>query len=173
MKIVEMKIADLKVAKYNPRTISDAAMAGLEQSLSRFGYVEPVVFNARTGNIVGGHQRVRALSKAGLKTIPVVQVDVELSEEKALNVALNNPHIAGEFTDDLQALLVELESGDKALFKDLRLDKLMARTAADEHFEEEWSGRHEVTVECKDEAEQKSLYERLTADGYSCRVLTL
>ncbi len=31
----------------------------------------------------------------------------------------------------------------------------------------------EVVVECRDEGEQKQLYERLTAEGYSCRLFTL
>jgi hypothetical protein len=32
----------------------------------------------------------------------VVVVDLDESDEKALNVALHNPHLAGEFTDDLR-----------------------------------------------------------------------
>jgi hypothetical protein len=31
----------------------------------------------------------------------------------------------------------------------------------------------DVLVECRDEAQQRALYERLTAEGLSCRVLTL
>lgn len=31
----------------------------------------------------------------------------------------------------------------------------------------------EVVVECRDEQEQKVLYQRLTSEGYSCRLFTL
>jgi hypothetical protein len=31
----------------------------------------------------------------------------------------------------------------------------------------------DILVECRDEAQQRALYERLTAEGFSCKVLTL
>ena len=32
---------------------------------------------------------------------------------------------------------------------------------------------YQVVVDCRDEAEQKALYERFTAEGLTCRLLTL
>jgi hypothetical protein len=51
-------------------------------------------------------------------------VELPASEEKALNVALNSPHIAGEWTDGLGDLLgdLKLELGDG--FGELRFDAL-------------------------------------------------
>ena len=82
-----VKIADLKAAPYNPRRISKEAADGLTKSLERWGVVQEVVANKRTGHIVGGHQRVAALRKMGIKEVPVVWVDLDDVEEKALNVA--------------------------------------------------------------------------------------
>jgi hypothetical protein len=31
----------------------------------------------------------------------------------------------------------------------------------------------QVAVECRDEAEQRAVFERMTGEGYKCRVLTL
>lgn len=61
MEVKTMQLADLSPAPYNPRTISEAALKGLRGSVERFGMVEPVVWNKQTGNIVGGHQRVKVL----------------------------------------------------------------------------------------------------------------
>jgi site-specific DNA-methyltransferase (adenine-specific) len=55
-----------------------------------------------------------------------VVVDLGETDEKALNLALNSPHLAGEFTDDLQALLAEIQADDAALFGELRFDALLA-----------------------------------------------
>ncbi|MDD2300189.1 MAG: hypothetical protein PHU69_11195 [Fermentimonas sp.] len=33
--------------------------------MTEFGYVEPIVWNEETGNIVGGHQRYKILLEAG------------------------------------------------------------------------------------------------------------
>ncbi len=93
-------------------------------SVDRFGLVQPVVFNQRTGRVVGGHQRLKVLRAQGVKDVPVAVVDLSDTDEKALNIALNNPHIAGEFTDDLQSLLEELRSEDASLLSLLRLDEL-------------------------------------------------
>lgn len=123
--IIENKaVADLRPADYNPRKISADALSGLEASIERFGLVEPIVWNTRTGNVVGGHQRLKVLIKKGAETTDVIVVDLPESEEKALNVVLNNPAITGEFTDDLQIILqdIQLELGDA--FGLLKLDAL-------------------------------------------------
>lgn len=103
-----MRLTQLKPAAYNPRTISRTALVGLGRSLDRFGLVEPVVVNKRTGyTIVGGHQRVTSLLASGVKEGQVVVVDLPVREEKALNVALNN--LTGEWDfDKLRVLLKDL-----------------------------------------------------------------
>jgi hypothetical protein len=121
-----VKISELKAAPYNPRQISGEALAGLSKSLERWGVVQEVVANKRTGYIVGGHQRVAALKKMGVKEVPVVWVDLDDVEEKALNVALNNPHISGEFDDTIAGLLTEIKDGiGPDDFKSLMLDDLL------------------------------------------------
>lgn len=92
-------IKGIKTAKYNPRKISDQALASLKQSIQRFGFVDPVIVNDRTGVLVGGHQRISAAKELGLEAVPVVGVNLDEGEEKALNVALNK--ISGEWDLDL------------------------------------------------------------------------
>jgi DNA modification methylase len=118
-------VADLKAAPYNPRQISKEAMAGLKASISRFGLVDLIVWNRRTGHVVGGHQRLTVLREQGVIETPVVVVDLAEQEEKALNVTLNNKAIQGEFNEELQAILDELRT-DEQLFADLHLAELDA-----------------------------------------------
>ena len=54
-------LSELTPAPYNPRAISTAELEGLRASLDKFGLVEPVVWNRRTGHVVAGHQRIKAL----------------------------------------------------------------------------------------------------------------
>lgn len=132
MKPVEfttMPLADLSPAPYNPRQISEEALAGLRASVERFGLVEPVIWNRQTGHVVGGHQRIKALQAIGETETNVVIVDLPEIEEKALNVALNNPAIAGDFTPDLHALLAEITAELPDLASLLRLDSLATLTA--------------------------------------------
>lgn len=129
-RIETRRVADLVPADYNPRKISPKAMEGLKKSLAEFGAVQPIVVNERTGHIVGGHQRVKALAALGQVETTVVVVDLSLTREKALNIALNNPHISGEFDDGLGELLDEINGEMPELFADLRLDELMAPVEA-------------------------------------------
>ena len=88
-----MPIEMLKPAKYNPRKDlkpGDLAYEKIKRSLHDFGYVDPIVWNEVTGNIVGGHQRYKVLKAEGATEVDCVVVHIENpSDEKALNIALN------------------------------------------------------------------------------------
>jgi len=111
MKIEKMKVSDLKYAPYNPRKIDDKELAKLKRSISEFGYVEPIVWNQRTGFVVGGNQRLKALRELEIEEVDVVVVDLDDAKEKALNVALNK--ISGEWDFiKLKDVLTDIDTGD-------------------------------------------------------------
>ena len=65
--VKEIDISLLKEAAYNPRvylTKGDADYEKIERSIDEFGYTEPIVWNERTGNVVGGHQRLKVLKES-------------------------------------------------------------------------------------------------------------
>lgn len=90
------KIADLKPAAYNPRKISKKQKEDLNDSLTKFDVVDPIVINAN-GTIIGGHQRFHILKEKGIEEVDVRVPERELSieEEKELNLRLNKN--VGEF----------------------------------------------------------------------------
>ena len=125
MEVLRLKMTELRPFEDNPRTIGGKAMTGLEKSIKRFGLVEPIVWNKKTGNIVGGHQRYRVLVEEGVEETDVIVVDLPQDEEVALNVALNNPAIQGKFTDDLQDRLQEIqETFGQQLYSEMLFDAL-------------------------------------------------
>jgi ParB-like chromosome segregation protein Spo0J len=117
----------LNPAPYNPRKMSDSARAALDKSIERFGIVELIVWNERSGNVCGGHRRLEKLQRERATETKVVVVQIDKpAEEKALNVALNSRLLVGDFTPDLEELLVEIQGADESLFDELRLDELLA-----------------------------------------------
>jgi DNA modification methylase len=108
-------VAELRPAEYNPRTITPEALDALSASISKFGVVEPIIWNRRTGHVVGGHQRLKVLTAQGVEQTDVVVVDLAPEEEKALNLALNK--ISGDWDipklasvlEDLQLANVDLD----------------------------------------------------------------
>ncbi len=103
----EIEISKLNAAPYNPRIHLMPGMAEYEKlknSIIEFGNVEPIVWNERTGNVVGGHQRLTVLIDLGYKEVPCSVVDLDEAEEKLLNIALNKIKGAWDY-DKLEELL--------------------------------------------------------------------
>lgn len=118
MKISKMKLTDLKAADYNPRVDLVPGMneyEKLKSSLLEFGFVDPPIFNKRTGNLIGGHQRVAVAKDIGLfSEIEVSIVDLSIEKEKQLNLALNK--VSGKWDDEaLVALLTEMDADQISL----------------------------------------------------------
>jgi ParB-like chromosome segregation protein Spo0J len=89
MIIEKINIKELKPNPKNPRKSTPEQEAQLKKSLEKFGVVEPIVYNKQTGNIVGGHFRVRELKKLGIKEVECVVVDLTQEDENELNIRLN------------------------------------------------------------------------------------
>lgn len=115
MDIQKVSIDKLNPAKFNPRKDlkpGDKEYEKLKRSMTEFGYVEPIIWNKQTGNVVGGHQRLKVLQEMGQTEIDCVVIDLPEDREKALNVALNK--IQGEWDVlKLSELIAEL---DKSMF---------------------------------------------------------
>jgi DNA modification methylase len=114
MVIEKIPIEKLIPADYNPRKDlkpGDAEYEKLKRSIKEFGYVEPIIWNKTTGNVVGGHQRLKVLLADGVKEIDCVVVEFDSEKEKALNIALNK--VSGEWDrDKLTALISDLQAED-------------------------------------------------------------
>ncbi len=117
-----VNIDKLLNSEYNPRNISNEALSALRSSIEKFGLVQEIVVNERNNKIIGGHQRVKALKASGVTDVNVAYVDLEERDEKALNVALNSPHLMGTFTDELHDLMDELHADDYPDFEELRFE---------------------------------------------------
>ncbi|MEI6132424.1 MAG: site-specific DNA-methyltransferase [Bacillota bacterium] len=112
MLIEKISVSKLKAATYNPRKDlkpGDVEYEKLKRSIEEFGYVEPVIWNKTTENVVGGHQRLKVLMESGETEIDCVVVELDKEREKALNVALNK--VSGAWDNDkLMSLITDLNA---------------------------------------------------------------
>ena len=127
MYIKKVKVEMLHMAAYNPRKDlkpGDPDYEKLRRSIESFGYVDPIIWNERTGNVVGGHQRLKVLLEQGKNEIEVSVVNLSEAEEKTLNIALNK--ISGDWDNEkLEAILEELAA-------DAEIDELLTGFDAEE-----------------------------------------
>lgn len=145
MNILDIAITKVHPAKYNPRkdlVPGDPAYDKLKKALDRFDLVEPLVWNKRTGNLVGGHQRFKIIKERGDKKVTVSVVDLDELSEKALNLALNKHAGEWEFAS-LAEIMKELTAADLDIdvtgFDAAELEKMMGLSAppAEEDAEED------------------------------------
>lgn len=90
--------SDIKNAPYNPRIMDEDAKKRLRKNIAKHGLVSALTWNKRTGNLVGGHQRLEqldSLERTKDYELTVCVVDVDEKEEATLNVQLNNPSMQG------------------------------------------------------------------------------
>lgn len=136
----------LKEAPYNPRFMDEHAHKLLNKSIKKSGLVEAIVWNKRTGFVVGGHQRLSEIDKlAGGKdyALDVCVIDVSETEEREINIKLNNQNLMGEYDiDKLANLFIQDgvnfgETGFSALDIQLNFDTPQANAILGTDREEE------------------------------------
>ena len=113
MEFKKLKINALIPASYNPRKKlkpGDAEYEKIKNSITEFGYVDPIIVNSDM-TIIGGHQRWSVLKALGYDEVDCVVIEIDKTKEKALNIALNK--VTGKWNKELLAdLIKDLQSLD-------------------------------------------------------------
>ena len=170
--------AELRPHARNWRRHPTAQREALRAMLDEVGFADALLARELpdgTLELVDGHLRAETAAR---EEVPVLVLD--LSEEEADKVlALLDPLAALAETDQgaLANLVERIDMESKSL-RDL-LDAMLAETPAvlaeseAREVEPAVSQSFVVAVECRDEVEQRTVFERMTGEGYRCRVLTL
>lgn len=123
IKIEYVSIKEVKSNPNNPRVIRDDKFANLVKSIEEDSWMSearPIVVDE---NMVaqGGNQRFRAYQHLGWKEVPVMKIDSEVADEKAMRrfVIKDNVH-SGEY--DWEVLANEY---DPAFLKEMGVDVWM------------------------------------------------
>ena len=166
----------------NWRTHPPAQRAAVTASLNDLGWIQRVIVNRRTGHLIDGHERVMNALAHGDQSVPFLEVDLTEAEE-ALALAVIDPLAALATTDaaKLDELLRDCQTGEAALQEMLAAMAKEAAAALPGATEDEEPiapaatipAVHDVVVVCASAAEQQRVYERLCAEGLTCRLLTV
>ncbi|UGS26350.1 ParB N-terminal domain-containing protein [Microbacterium resistens] len=184
LRTVDVPTTELRPYRGNPRRGNvDLIVA----SLQAHGQYRPLVVNegTKTGvpmEVLAGNHTLQAAQKLGWDTVLVSIVDVDEKQAAKIVAVDNRANDVAEYDED--ALLALLQGLDGDLdgtgydlddLDDLVKDDEGAPGAADflEPEDDKYQSQYGVTVICADEGEQEAVYERLRADGYECRVVTV
>lgn len=167
----------------NWRTHPPAQQDALRGVLAEIGYAGALLARQLPDGsleLIDGHLRAETTPDM---EVPVLVVDLDEVEAAKL-LALHDPlaGLAEANQEVLGELLANVETENDAVRA--MLDKML--DGADEECEAENDGQDaeteetltvpeafQVVVECRDEPQQQAVYERLTDEGYACRLLML
>jgi hypothetical protein len=113
LKIVERPLGELKPSARNARTHSDKQIAEIRDSVSRFGFITPILIDGND-EIVAGHGRYMAAESLAMQTVPTITIGhLSADEIRAYRLADNRLAELAGWDDDLLKLelghLVEVD----------------------------------------------------------------
>ena len=183
-----VSIDNIKPNPKNPNMYPDEQIRLLADVILKTGVRAPITVSKLSGLIVKGHGRLEAAKVAGLKEFPV-EYQVFKDNEEEMSALLADNKIAELAEIDNEKL--------KEIFNDFEFEDLSITGFSEEELKElteifeetELLGDPDeeqrkdlsdsikdvcqVIIECKNEAEQESLYNEFVNRGLTCRVLTL
>jgi 16S rRNA G966 N2-methylase RsmD len=129
--IEQVALAALVGYEKNARTHSPEQIGMIASSISRFGFINPIIVNA-DNLIIAGHGRLAAAQRLGMVTVPVLRVThLTDAERRAYTLADNQIALRSGWDDsllqdELADLSVEFDLGQELGFDDAFLAELMA-----------------------------------------------
>ena len=169
-----VKISDLKFDQDNPNRMSLAQLERLKASIKRWGDIVPVVTNSEL-LVADGQQRVTAMKELGMTECSVIRLPVKDVDRRLLRQVLNK--LRGKHNRELDnaEYLRIIDEGEKEDLKALleSVGEELPEDLDDREISTTIPATYEIIVECKDEADQKGIFEKLKLEGYRLRILTL
>ncbi|MGW8256528.1 MAG: hypothetical protein ACWGMZ_03485 [Thermoguttaceae bacterium] len=177
-----VRASELRPNKRNWRTHPADQQDALRGMLAEVGYADALLARELPDGsleLIDGHLRAEITPEA---EVPVLILDLDDAEAAKL-LALHDPLAAMAEADEkmLAELVAEVETENEAVCRLLqhmleeRADtpEEVADAAIPKAGDVEVPEAFQVVVECRDESEQQSVYERLSKEGYKCRLLML
>jgi hypothetical protein len=141
----------------NPNKTTLKQQEQIWKSLQKYGWAYPIITN-KDGVYADGEQRAEVCKQHGEFFAPVLRLPVSDVDRRMLRQILNK--LKGKHKQELdEQEYIRIESVGEKLPEEL--DEQGGSFAIPETYE--------IIVECKDEADQKSIYEKLKLEGFKLR----
>lgn len=166
----------------NPREIRDEKFQKLKSNIEKYPelleYRSLMVYPMPNGKyiIIGGNMRYRALMELGYTEAPCIVIDPSTPVDRlgAYTILDNNGFgkwdwdlLANEWTDfDLDGMGLDMEF---SLFEEEEKEK--EKEVKD--LTDKIVNGYKIEIDLDNESQQEALYNKLTEEGYICRILTL
>jgi hypothetical protein len=165
----------LKSDENNPNRMSIKQHDEVWKSLQKYGWTYPIIVN-KEGVYCDGEQRAEVCRLHGEFFVPVLRLPVSDVDRRMLRQILNK--LKGKHNRELDGAeyIRIIEQGEKEPLRALLLsigERLPEGLIKDSDFSVTVPETYEIIVECKDEVQQREIFDKLKREGYKLRILTL
>ena len=167
----EVMRSQLHAQPYNPKKHTDRQVDGQKRNIRNFGYLGGIVWNERTGNLIDGHRRLKALDQLnkydGTNDYPIkveaVDFDEKQEKEQMTYMALGSTRpdyeMIAEYLPEIDYQLAGIEPYDLAQIESFLPQQPMAIETIDDFIEPEptYEEKAAAVKEAKKEAQQRAV----------------
>ena len=172
LKIEYLPIKALKPYEKNTRKHQKKDVDNIARSIEKFGMNDPIGI-WKDNIIVEGHGRLLACKQLGMTEVPCVRLD-HLTDEQRREYAIAHNATAELSEWDFDILPDELAELDLSAFDfDFGVSLDEDDTETKERDEIALNESVSVVVECSDDEEAETIFEKLSEEGYKCHISTL
>jgi ParB/RepB/Spo0J family partition protein len=131
-----LPVDSIQPNQYNPNRMSEKDFELLLRSMREDGFTQPVIAQRQTRMIVDGEHRWRAAAALGMKTLPVVLVDMTPEQARIATLRHNRARgsedlqLSAEVLRDLEKLGALEWAADSLMLSDAEIEKLLADVPA-------------------------------------------
>ena len=164
----------LQSDQQNPNRITIKQQEQIWKSLQKYGWAYPIVTN-KDGVYLDGEQRGQVCLQHGEFFAPVLRLPVSDMDRRMLRQILNKLRGRHNKELDVAEYMRIAEQGEKDGLSALlaSVGEKLPQELLEREFSVSIPATYEIIVECKDEADQKRIFEKLKLEGYKLRILTL
>ena len=163
--------SQLHAQPYNPKRHSDKQVDGQKKNIRAFGYLGGIVWNQRTGNLIDGHRRLKALDQInkydGTNDYPVkvevVDFDEKAEKEQMTYMALGSTRpdyqMIAEYLPDIDYQLAGIEPYDLAMIESFLPQEPVTVETIDDFIQEDeptYEEKKTAVKEAKKEAMERA-----------------
>jgi hypothetical protein len=164
----------LQSDQQNPNRTTIRQQEQIWSSLQKYGWAYPIITN-KDGVYADGEQRTEVCLKHNEFFAPVLRLPVSDVDRRMLRQILNKLRGKHNKELDLAEYMRIAEQGEKDCLKVLlaSVGEKLPQDLLEREFSVSIPATYEIIVECKDESDQKSIFEKLKSEGFKLRILTL
>lgn len=174
LKIEYVKTEDLQTYENNAKEHPAEQVEQIKLSIAQFGFNDPIAV-WKDNVIIEGHGRLIAAMELGMDEVPIIRLDSLTDEQRRAYMLVHNKlTMNSDFNIDLLAMeledITDINMVDFGF--DLKLDEL-ENELIDNTKEIDYKEKMSVVIDCETEEEAEIVFNKLSEEGYTCRISTL